>query len=590
MKLLIITGLSIAIAAYTLDLIFLAIGFFSIRKQSREQREKLYNESDFPPLTILVPCFNEEKAIKTTVKYLEQIDYPDLKFIIINDGSTDSTFDILKKELRLTYYPMEYHPFISTDTVKGIYHSGCGKFIVVDKSNGGKADSLNAGLNLCKTELVCCVDADTIIKRDALKKLVIPFLQDSRVVATGGNVRLKNGSTELREFPNRLQVPRKILVTLQVMEYIRSINISRNALAAFNANLIISGAFGVFKTGILKKIGGYEKYSKGEDFELVSRIHLYMRQRGVPYRIPQVYTADSFTDGPEGIKALKSQRKRWQIGLVSTLRAHFFKFYRHPFSVITLFSLPYYILFEIFLPIVQLLTYPLIPVLILWGIISWKYLLYLLFIFVYSSLINILYLAADLGFNTYYESHDQLKIIFTSLIEPFFYHQLNCYWKLLGLTDHLRKTFFKSSWSPPRGEDNLKSQWLPMSIDLNLDKKGGLGLSVDYKSLNPARIIVMALEGSFEMNDINRFDKVILNFKRKNRKRFILEMESLKGISSEALSYLVQLTHSLKKEKGNAVIFNPNSKIEAELKISNAVKEIKIFKNYSDAIKELKYK
>jgi cellulose synthase/poly-beta-1,6-N-acetylglucosamine synthase-like glycosyltransferase len=127
-----------------------------MRRGSNER----FLESYFLDLTILVPCFNEEKGIRNSIKYLKQIDYPKLTIIIINDGSVDSTFDILKRELRLTPYPLVYNPLISTQQLKQIYKSNNGTFIVVDKVNGGKADSLNAGLNLCKTDLVCCVDCN----------------------------------------------------------------------------------------------------------------------------------------------------------------------------------------------------------------------------------------------------------------------------------------------------------------------------------------------------------------------------------------------------------------------------------------------
>lgn len=589
-ELMVILGLLCTAAAYSVDLFFLAIGCISIKKQMRKGGYKRFLESNFPALTILVPCFNEEKGIMNSIKYLKQIDYPKLTIIIINDGSFDSTFDILKRELRLIPYSPLYNPIISTQQLKQIYKSNNGNFIVLDKVNGGKADSLNAGLNLCKTDLVCCVDADTIIKKDALKKLVMPFLEDPRVAAAGGNVRLKNDSDELKDFPSRLRAPWKILTKMQVIEYTRSVNIARNALAAFNANLIISGAFGVFKTDILEKINGYEKFSKGEDFELVTRIHLYMRQKKIPYRICQVYAADSFTDGPNGIKSLKSQRKRWQVALVSTLRAHLFKFFKYLPSSIALFSLPYYTIFETIFPIAQVMTYLLIPLLAALKIIGLEYFFYLLIAFVYSSLINLLYMLTDFNFCDYYERRDKFRLILISLAEPFFYHQMNCYWKLLGMIDSLGKIFVKATWTPPRGEDNLKSQYGCLPIELNLDTRSDMRISVDYKSLYDDRIVIISLSGRFEMNDIKKFADVISYLKRKKRKRFILEMKSLTDISSAALSNLVELNKSLKKQSGSIVILNPYSKISDQLKISNAIKEIKIYKNYSDAIKELKYR
>ncbi len=585
-------GLLYTAVSYSLDLFFSILGFISIKKQ--ENKEKSRNirgipDSSFPSLNIIVPCFNEEKAVPKGIKYLKQIQYPNLRVIIINDGSIDRTMDVLQNELDLTSYLIEYHPVISTQNIKDIYVSSCDRFIVVDKVNGGKADSLNTGINLSNSELVCCVDADTIIKENALKKLVIPFLYDQRVVASGGNVRIKNDSESLGSFPSKIKAPRKLICILQVIEYIRSINISRNAMALFNANLIISGAFGIFKTAILKRIGGYEKFSKGEDFELVTRIHFYMRRRKKPYKISQVYFANSFTDGPESFKELKSQRKRWQVGLVSTLRAHIFKFFRFPFASITSFSLPYFTLFEIISPIIQIVSYVAIPILALFKLIAPHYFFYLLILTLYSSLINILYLMMDFHFSSFYEKRDKFKLVFASLAEPFFYHQLNCWWKLLGSIEYVKKTFIKASWNPPRGDKEFKSRLgnIPGSNGAGLQK--GLIISADYKSLYRMGIVIISLANAFETNDIEDFTGVLSYFGAKKKTKFIFEMKGLRNISPEALSFLVQVSKKLKKRKGGIVILNPTDKIEDEFKISNVVKEIKIFKNFSDAIKELKY-
>ena len=590
-EILVWVGLLYTGISYSLDLFFAILAFISIKKQEIKETSQRLPESAFPSLNIIVPCYNEEKVIPKGLRYLKQIRYPNLKIIIINDGSIDKTMDILQKELDLIPYLIEYHPLISTQTIKDIYMSSCDRFMVVDKVNGGKADSLNAGINLSNSELVCCVDADTIIKKDALKKVVKPFLSDKRVVASGGNVRIKNGSDRLASFPSKIKAPPTLIPKLQALEYIRSINISRNAVALFNANLIISGAFGVFKTGILKQIGGYEKFSKGEDFELVTRIHFYMRQKKEPYKISQVYFADAFTDGPENLKELTSQRKRWQVGLVSTLRAHFFKFFKFPFASITFFSLPYFTLFEIISPLIQIISYAAIPILTILNVIDPRYFIYLFILTLYNSLINIFFLVIDFYFGSYYEPKDKWKLVFTSLVEPFFYHQMNCYWKLLGTIDYLKKIFVRAAWTPPRGDKDFKSRLgtLLPGTGTGPELQKGLIMTADYKSLYQEGIVIISMSNSFEIDDIEDFKKIISYFGKKKRTKFIFEMKKLENISPEALSTLAQLPKKLKKRKGGIVILNPTGKIEDELKISNVIRKIKIFKNYSDAIKELKY-
>jgi anti-anti-sigma factor len=375
-----------------------------------------------------------------------------------------------------------------------------------------------------------------------------------------------------------------------VIEYIRSINVARNALALMNGNLIISGAFGVFKTGVLREIGGYEKFSKGEDFELITRIHFHMLKKKKPYKIPQVYPADSFTDAPERYRELKSQRKRWQIGLVSTLRAHFFKFFRYPFKAITFFSLPYFIIFEVISPFVQILTYFLIPVLWIAKVIDIRYLILLAITIAYSCLINLLFLIIDFSLSSYYRFSDKLDLIFTSFAEPFFYHQINCYWKVLGTIDSVKNVFVKAAWTPPRNVKDFKSVMAGSSDALvTPGAKKGLQYASDYKSYSKERIIILALAGSFTLPDIADFEKVMAYYRSKKRKKFIIELKKLQNMSSEALSVMIKHAKELKRKKGGIVVINPNDKIEDELKISNAVKEIKIFKSYSDARKELLY-
>ncbi len=589
MEILVIFGLVYTVVAYSVDLIFSLLGIISIRNQRKRFKLGQTDSARFPSLNILIPCYNEEKTIQKGIRFLQEIDYPNLKVIIINDGSKDRTLDILREELSVYEINLQYNPRIPTQTVRKIYRGTDARFLVVDKVNGGKADTLNAGINLSDSELVCCVDADTLIKADSLKKIVMPFLTDRRVVAAGGSVRIKNDSEDLNYFPNRLQSPYKLISTLQVIEYIRSINVARNSLSLLNANLIISGAFGVFKTGILKEIDGYEKFSKGEDLELLTRIHFHMLKIKKKYRIAQVYLADSFTNAPESFRELKSQRKRWQVGLVSTLRTHFFKFFRYPFAPITLFSLPYYILFEVISPIIQLLIILAIPILTILNLIHLNYVFFLLISMIYNALINIFFLMLDFFFSSYYGTADKLKLISTSLVEPFFYHQLNCYWKLLGTMDYMKKVFVRAAWTPPRGDKEYQSQLGKMSVFLNPESEKGLGMVADYKSLYRDHIVIIALSGSFEASDIVEFENLVNYFGQKKRKKIILELNELENISSDALSMLIQLSRKLKREKGGITVLNPQNKIEDEFKISNAVKEIKICKDYSNAIKEVKY-
>jgi len=582
-------SLASLLLSYGAEFLFLIIGLISILRQKMQTRSSPLPDSEYPSISIIVPCYNEEKTIHRTISFLKKIDYPNFNTIFVNDGSSDHTLQTISAELPLITFLSHSEKGLPTRPVRSIYTTRDGSFFVVDKENGGKADALNAGINVSQADLICCVDADTIIKTDGLKRMAARFHRDPRVVAAGGNVRVKNGSERDPRFPHRIRAPRRMITRLQAMEYIRSINISRNALASFNANLIISGAFGLFKTGVIREIGGYEKFSRGEDIELLTRIHLHLKESKTPYRVVQSYFSDAFTDAPETRRELKSQRKRWQLGLVSTLRGHLIDFLRHPLSPITFFTLPYLVAFEILLPLVQLVSYLAIPVLLILKVIPPAYLWALLLVLGLSILVNILFLVLDFSFHSYYRFRDQLRIIFSSLVEPLYYHQLNCYWKLLGLVASFRNIFVRSAWVPPRGNKDYRSMIGGDPASGELSRARNLRVIPDYRSFSGERIIILYLEGAFDPGDAGRFEELIQYFQTKNRHRFILDLTGLKDLSSEALSILLTTGTRLRNRGGGVVLVNTPRKIHRILKISNAVKEIKCCPDYLSATRKIKY-
>jgi cellulose synthase/poly-beta-1,6-N-acetylglucosamine synthase-like glycosyltransferase len=582
-------SIAAASLSYCCDFFFLLLGIRSIRKQKRLFMRRELN-GRLPTVAILVPCFNEEKSILRSIAFLRRIRYPGLQIILVNDGSADLTFARMAEELGLKPIHAKSLGAIPTARLREVYRSACGRFTVIDKENGGKADSLNAGINFAEAELVTCVDADTLIQENALQRLVSPFLDDPRVIAVGGNVRIKNGSEKTGLFPARLLAPKKFLPRLQALEYIRSIGIVRNALSSLNANLIISGAFGIFRTRLLRELSGYEKMSKGEDFELVMRLHLSMLEKGLPYRIGQVYFADAFTDGPESMRELSAQRKRWQIGFISTLRAHAGKMFRFPLAPAAFFALPYLVFFELLLPLLQLLSYLVVPLLFALQLLGARFLALVVLAAAFNAGINASFLAADFHFNSFYPGGEKAKLFLAALGEPFFYHQLNCYWKFAGTIDCLRMVFVKAAWKPPRGQDTREA---PRDREpagrINVWDRG-LKIGTNHTSLYRERIVIFSLAGHFKPADIDDFRILVDYCRKKNRQHFILEMKDLAELSTEALAFVLKLARVLKGCKGGLVILQPNQRIGDELRISNAKKEIPVFHHYADAIQELQFR
>ncbi len=149
--------------------------------------------------------------------------------------------------------------------------------MLVTKTNGGKADALNVGINLARKELVCMVDADSLLDPDSLLHVSRPFADHpDKVVAAGGVVRIANGSTVHRGRVTDVRMPRTWLARVQVVEYLRAFMIGRAGWSATGGLLIISGAFGIFRKDILAEVGGLATDCIGEDAELVVRIYRWM--------------------------------------------------------------------------------------------------------------------------------------------------------------------------------------------------------------------------------------------------------------------------------------------------------------------------
>ena len=142
-----------------------------------------------PAISLLVPGYNEEATICTSVRSMLQLQYPDFELVVINDGSRDRTLEVLIETFELVPYPQPLRRTVAHKPVRGVYRSRRHPNLrVIDKENGGKADALNAGINAARHRLFCAVDADSILQRDSLLRVVQPFLEDERTVAAGGTV------------------------------------------------------------------------------------------------------------------------------------------------------------------------------------------------------------------------------------------------------------------------------------------------------------------------------------------------------------------------------------------------------------------
>ncbi|OYX91474.1 MAG: glycosyl transferase family 2, partial [Sphingobacteriia bacterium 35-40-5] len=324
---------------------------FYERKTRASDFKVLAPSQQAPSISILAPAFNESATIIENIKSLLTIYYNDLQIIVINDGSKDNSIEKMVAAYDLVKTEMEIPGLIQTKPVKAIYKStnaAYQRLLVVDKENGGKADSLNAGINIASGEIIVCVDVDCILEQDALFKIVKPFLENAgkRVIATGGVVRIANSCVVEHGKLVKVNLPKSFLAKMQALEYIRSFLLGRMAWSRLNGLLLISGAFGAFDKSIVIACGGYNTNTVGEDMELVVRMRRYMHEQGLPYAVIYIPEPLCWTEAPVTVKVLQRQRNRWTRGTIETLRDHRKLFFNPKFGLLGMLSYPYWFFFE----------------------------------------------------------------------------------------------------------------------------------------------------------------------------------------------------------------------------------------------------
>jgi cellulose synthase/poly-beta-1,6-N-acetylglucosamine synthase-like glycosyltransferase len=309
-----------------LNLAYVALTLLAVRFIGRDEDARAslllprYFSGLEPPVSLLVPAYNEEATIASSIRSMLQLEYPHFEIIVVNDGSKDRTLEVLEREFALVPFPEAYRVAIPTRRIRGIYRSlRHASLRVIDKENGGKSDALNAGINAARSPLFCAVDADSILQRDSLHRVARPFLEDPTTIASGGTIRLANGCRVSEGFLEEVAMPRSWLARIQIVEYLRAFLFGRLGWSPLNAMLIVSGAFGLFRRNVVIEAGGYRTDTVGEDMELVVRLHRQHRLARKPYRIVFVPDPICWTEAPESLKVLRSQRSRWQRGLLESL-------------------------------------------------------------------------------------------------------------------------------------------------------------------------------------------------------------------------------------------------------------------------------
>jgi cellulose synthase/poly-beta-1,6-N-acetylglucosamine synthase-like glycosyltransferase len=302
-RILLATGFSIALLVSTFP-IPLAVKFKSMISK------KVQGSQSTPYVSILVPAYNEQAVISRTLESLVNLNYERKEIIVIDDGSADLT------------------PSIASWYKKyGIK--------VLRKPNGGKASALNYGILFSKGEFLIMIDSDSMVTRGAVKEIVASLTEDPDVVAVAGNIKVLNS--------------RSVLTRIQELEYSMAINTMRRAFSLFGTVMIVPGAFGAFRKREVVSVGGYDKDTMTEDFDLTVKL---LKTRGI---VSSTVTGVAYTEVPSTWKSLYAQRLRWNTGTFQTVYKHRDVFLNRRFQLLHSFVFPM-VLLSLFNPIASFIA------------------------------------------------------------------------------------------------------------------------------------------------------------------------------------------------------------------------------------------
>ncbi|MBN1616091.1 MAG: glycosyltransferase family 2 protein [Spirochaetales bacterium] len=409
----------------------------------------LFTKNMLPSISILAPAFNEEASIIASVESLRHVLYPSVEIIVINDGSKDNTLALLIDHFSLERHEGDHQQALSTQHIRGVYKNpSIPELAVIDKVNGGKADSLNAGINLAQGEYILGIDSDSLLDRKALLSIAAAFIDEEKpVIASGGNILPINGCTINQGAIIDRRVPKQAIPLFQTIEYLRSFLNGRLGWAHLRSLMIISGAFGLFRKEEVVQVRGYltssERHGKdtvGEDMELVVRLARRMKDNKKSFRILYNAQATCWTEVPSTFPILRRQRERWQRGLIDILSFHRSMILNPRYGTYGLLGFPYYLLFEVIGPWLEFLGLGVFAASLAAGFVDHSLLILIITSnFLFSFALSITSLYTSERERTLFPLRDKVFLALAALAETIGFRQIVSFYRISGFVSILRK-------------------------------------------------------------------------------------------------------------------------------------------------------
>lgn len=431
--------------AYT---VLMALSLYSVSLHAKYAARKPYRDlADSPvtpPVAVVIAAYNEEATIVQTVLSLMRLNYQEKEIVVVDDGSTDSTLPRLMDRFRLKRMDLIFRESLKTGQPLGFYHNPVfPELIVISMTHGGKSRALNAGVNMARSPYFCTVDADCIIERDALLRLMAPVLQSNdNVVVSGGIVRIANGCTLRNGRLAKMGLPSSWLEMCQIVEYIRTFLFGRPGWNMLNATFIASGAFCVLHKDSVIGAGGFSSDTVTEDIDMIAAVRRFLVREKRKFKV--IFTSDPicWTEAPRSLGMLARQRRRWQLGMTQTLIRNRDMLFNPHYGSTGMVSMPFHLFMEVCGCVVEAFgTLVLIPIsLIVLGTPLPIFLLFLLLAVAYGTLLSMgSVVLEEITLRRYPRLKDVMILMAFAVVENIGYRQVVTFFKAYGVLQSFRR-------------------------------------------------------------------------------------------------------------------------------------------------------
>ena len=420
-----------------------------IRQWSNQDLAITINSDFVIPVSIIVPAHNEEKGIADCVNSLLNLNYPEYEIIVVDNDSTDGTIEVLKQNFGLQPVEEAYQTMPRSGQILKIYKSQkYPNITVISQSGLRKAGALNAGLGFARHRYLCLIDADTIFEPDSLSAVMSYVQRDpEKVIGVGSYFGLVNGFKVKSGRIIERSFSYNLVVAFQNLEYIRAFIGNRLSWSRFNANPIISGGFGLWRKDILIELGGYDPDFSCEDIEFTFRVQDYIARNNKDFRILSLPFHVGWTEGPENLRSLIVQRKRWQRVTHETIWQYRQMLFNPKYKWFGMVTFPYFVFYEVFGVFFEISSIVIVAWAWFSGLLGLKtFLVYLVLMILVQALLSISVLMVFFKENLFFPLPYAAYLVFLSFWEFIAYRWAISIAKVMGTIEYFRavRTFEQS--------------------------------------------------------------------------------------------------------------------------------------------------